>query len=72
MPPAFNLSQDQTLQFNLCKVFLSLDVCINFRRASTSVLLDNRARFLARHPQDQVPTLIGCIFLKNVGSGDRI
>jgi hypothetical protein len=24
MPPAFNLSQDQTLQFNLCKVLTRL------------------------------------------------
>ena len=26
MPPAFNLSQDQTLQFNLCKLTLGIEV----------------------------------------------
>ena len=36
MPPAFNLSQDQTLQFNLCKLLLN-GIEVNFHEFRLSV-----------------------------------
>jgi hypothetical protein len=74
MPPAFNLSQDQTLQFNLC--FNSFELVAHSRNIGVlptfclCELFDafslrfavNRA---ALHFDIQAPTLIGCWFLKS-------
>ena len=68
MPPAFNLSQDQTLQFDLeFKVFRLLTHLTESRKISLSSLLFCERLFLV--PKNfgnrlQTPTLIGCTFLK--------
>src|SRR6266542_1777595 len=76
MPPAFNLSQDQTLQFNPSKVSqstlapsqsLSLhqDQDKTFHRVSTSSFLHPSKAFAPPGRQaTPAPTLIGCNFLK--------
>ncbi len=68
MPPAFNLSQDQTLQFNLCLKTHSFGIEVNFTtsefhfvfREYLVITLAITANF------HQTPTLIGCQFLKNI------
>src|SRR6266536_4831568 len=76
MPPAFNLSQDQTLQFNPSKS-RSIDVGPiptlagqdkTFHRVSTSSFLRPNKTARAIPPGLQVtpaPTLIGCFLLKS-------
>src|SRR6266496_5924429 len=73
MPPAFNLSQDQTLQFNPSKS-RSIDVGPiptlagqdkTFHRVSTSSFLHPSKAFAPPGRQaTPAPTLIGCNFLK--------
>src|SRR5690606_19285039 len=68
MPPAFNLSQDQTLQFNLCLKLTHFGIEVNFTtsefhfvfREYLVITLAITANF------HQTPTLIGCQFLKNI------
>ena len=66
MPPAFNLSQDQTLQFDLVKfilfrVFTHKEIEVNFTSPWAFVVQALVPKNLAIHIQ--TPTLIGCIFL---------
>jgi hypothetical protein len=71
MPPAFNLSQDQTLQFNSC-LKLSLDVLqpllppdpqTFYFRASYFIFL----RYCLSNIQpDQEPTPIDCLIFKEL------
>src|SRR4029453_2223496 len=78
MPPAFNLSQDQTLQFDLSKLKLILTLNLipkpfspetSFSSSvSTSFVLEPNAR--ASGPQ-RAPTPIGCKLLKSLGPSDR-
>ncbi len=79
MPPAFNLSQDQTLQFNLAIFCQSLRTNRShskriyfhiFDKCEVLLLcLESISSCLSKFdlPQVQVPTLIGCFFylLKN-------
>src|SRR6266496_3700128 len=74
MPPAFNLSQDQTLQFNPSKS-RSIDVGPiptlagqdkTFHRVSTSSFLRPSKAFAPPGRQaTPAPTLIGCFLLKS-------
>jgi hypothetical protein len=83
MPPAFNLSQDQTLQLNLMPELLLVLLCITQSKRGLLLcehLLDalplagtTLASSSSRAaPSAQAPTLIGCEFLKSVGCGERI
>src|SRR5689334_8300263 len=69
MPPAFNLSQDQTLQFNHCKVLTRLTYycqCEHFILLEIPLLTLTEIRARRWHSQNQVPTPIGCKLLKSV------
>src|SRR4030095_2231657 len=78
MPPAFNLSQDQTLQFDLSKLKLILTLNLipkpfspetSFSSSvSTSFVLEPNA--YASGPQ-RAPTPIGCRLLKSRLNGPR-
>ena len=65
MPPAFNLSQDQTLQFNLCCYNKVLFVKTGFTQTEylTYIIYFRVSTWLdiAFH----APTLIGCLFVKD-------
>src|SRR5690349_15128959 len=72
MPPAFNLSQDQTLQFDL-EYYCSKEIEENFNfflsvRDSLRSLrsCDPEAPHVTR-----TPTLIGCMFLKSCDFGSN-
>jgi hypothetical protein len=67
MPPAFNLSQDQTLQFDL--ICLAQRIEVNF--TSLSVIGHATMNLAVRRMQPQTPTLIGCQFLKSLPCGTR-
>jgi hypothetical protein len=68
MPPAFNLSQDQTLQFDL-ECFAQNGIEVNFTSTSMSVCglatKNQPITRLTHGTRPQTPTLIGCMFLKN-------
>ena len=49
MPPAFNLSQDQTLQFNLCKT-RSFGIEVNFTTSEFHFII--REHLIASQPPD--------------------
>ncbi|HOP91692.1 MAG TPA: hypothetical protein PLF19_15890, partial [Ottowia sp.] len=64
---AFNLSQDQTLQFDLDKFILFRvthlnGIEVNFTSIFMSVCFGPEKNLAIRH---QTPTLIGCILLRN-------
>src|SRR5689334_8328912 len=78
MPPAFNLSQDQTLQFDLenyCSKEIEETLQLHVRAFETP----KQAQHLRTEPKDstllcetptsprtRTPTLIGCMFLKSL------
>ena len=69
MPPAFNLSQDQTLQFNLLLLQSRIPSQLLLRSQNTDkVLLSKSLLSLVnvRLPTPQTSTLIICLFLKIV------
>ena len=75
MPPAFNLSQDQTLQFNHCKVLTRLTYycqCEHFVLLEIPLLARIEIRTREWHSQNQVPTPIGCKLLKNARVRDPL
>jgi len=66
MPPAFNLSQDQTLQFDLefaLRNRSELHFFFHERLRSEDQRTVSILTALGTRPQ--TPTLIGCMFLKN-------
>jgi hypothetical protein len=69
MPPAFNLSQDQTLQFDLEKSTQN-GIEVNFTSSSVSVCPNSKhplqALSVLKAPAFQTPTLIGCYLLKSL------
>ncbi|MCY1433445.1 hypothetical protein D9M71_494730 [compost metagenome] len=82
MPPAFNLSQDQTLQFNLCveasRLPRSFERSLTLRkltdqiRRPSHVLLCEHCITCEATPSEDsgvrypAPTLIGCLFVKEL------
>ena len=65
MPPAFNLSQDQTLQFDLDLLSgIEVNFTSNIRERLRSLDLTDTFLCLSG-TRLQTPTLIGCMFLKN-------
>jgi hypothetical protein len=72
MPPAFNLSQDQTLQFNTCLKLTLNGIEVNFTSVSVFCTYSSKAP-VTQHPTFAgtwrlhllTPTLIGCKLLKN-------
>jgi hypothetical protein len=85
MPPAFNLSQDQTLQLILlAPALLPEPITSCFTQSKRGLLLyehlilealaspKRKSDVLEPAPSNQAPTLIGCEFLKSDGCGERI
>jgi hypothetical protein len=84
MPPAFNLSQDQTLQLILlAPALLPEPITSCFTQSKRGLLLyehlilealaspQRKSDILEPAPSYQAPTLIGCEFLKSVCYGLR-
>ena len=60
MPPAFNLSQDQTLQFDLEILLNGIEVIYHFSYRERLQVCENLRVFRLVGTRLQTPTLIGC------------